>query len=97
MRLTSKPRAGSGVREGARAVTTEPGFRNPNAQVVVARTGAASTLRANQVIYRMKCQGCSREYGCNGMDIKARLCPFCQGGAAAEPLRDDSAQPTLFG
>lgn len=94
MKLTSPPRTGMGTRSAARAATAEPGFRNPNRQVVVARTGAASTLRDRQIIYQLRCADCGHNYGCNGMDIKARRCPSCQNGAPAEPLREP--QPTLF-
>ncbi len=85
-----------GVREGARAVTTEPGYKNPNRQIVVNKNGAPSTTRDNQIVYRLRCELCQHEYGCNGMDIKARLCPKCQGGTAGEPLRDDASQASLF-
>jgi len=97
MKLTAKPRAGMKLRTAARAVTTEPGFRNPNRQTVVARTNAASAVRDGQVVYRMRCGACGHVYGCNGMDIKARLCPPCQGGVAGEPVQDEALQPTLFG
>lgn len=96
MQLTARPRRGPGVVNRQRAQTTEPGFRNPNAQVVVASTGAPSAVRDAQVIYKLRCERCRHEYGCNGMDIKARLCPKCQGGVPGEPLRE-SPQTTLFG
>lgn len=80
---------------GARALTTAPGFVNPNHQEVVERTGFGSTSFAGQVIYRMRCRGCSMEYGANGCDIHARRCPGCQEGVAGEPLRERSVG--LFG
>jgi hypothetical protein len=49
-----------------------------------------------QVVYRLRCGKCGNEYGCNGMDIKARRCPQCQGGVAGEVLREN-AQAGLFG
>lgn len=96
MKLTGMPRRGPGVVSKQRAQTTEPGFRNPNEQVVVTSTGAASSVRDSQVVYKLRCEHCKNEYGCNGMDIKTRLCPKCQGGVAGEPLRE-SQQTSLFG
>ena len=96
MKLTAKPRDGMGIRSSARAATAEPGARNANRQVVMARTGAPSTTRERQVIYKLRCADCGYEYGCNGMDIKARRCPQCQGGVAGEPLREPP-QAGLFG
>ena len=76
-----------------RAVTTEPGFRNPNGQVVVRRTGAPSSVRDRQVVYELRC-GCGHRYGCNGLDIKERKCPYCSGGAPGELLQE--APPRLW-
>lgn len=95
MKLTAMARRGPGVPKKARAQTTEPGFQNPNGQIVVSSTGAASAVREAQVIYKLRCSRCRNEYGCNGMDIKARLCPKCQGGVPGEPLRE-SQQTSLF-
>ena len=86
MRLTSKPRAGSSLRQAPRALTTETGRSNPNRQVVVARTGMESQARSGQTVYRLRCGDCAHEYGCSGLDIKSRLCPACQGGTPGEPL-----------
>lgn len=93
-RPTGPPRRTT-TRTGTRALTTEPGFTNPNRQVVERATGAPSTTRTGQTIYALRCRDCGHTYGCNGLDIKERRCPACQGGTAAEPLRE--AQPTLFG
>ena len=68
--------------------TTQPGYQNPNRQLVIATTGAPSTTRDSQKIYHLRCTLCRHDYGCNGMDIKARLCPNCQSGAKGEPLRE---------
>jgi hypothetical protein len=68
--------------------TTQPGYLNPNKQLVIAATGARSTTRDRQSIYHLRCTACRHDYGCNGMDIKARLCPNCQSGSKGEPLRD---------
>ena len=76
------------------ARTTLPGFVNPRAQEVLHSTGARSTTRDGQVIYRMKCRGCSLEYGANGCDVHARTCPGCQQGTPGEPLPERPA--TLF-
>ena len=95
MKLTARPRSGAALRSAPRALTAEPGTRNPNGQIVVARTGAPSTTRDRQVIYHLRCTACAHDYGCNGMDIKARRCPRCQNGAPGEPLRA-STQTTLF-
>jgi hypothetical protein len=82
------------LRTSARTPTTEPGFTNPNRQVVERSTGAPSTTRDGQTIYALRCRDCNYTYGCNGLDIKDRRCPQCQGGTTGEPLRDP--QPTLF-
>ena len=82
------------TRSGPRTPTTEPGFTNPNRQVVQRATGAPSTTRTGQVIYALVCRDCGFPYGCNGLDVKERRCPACQGGAPGEPLRE--AQPSLF-
>ena len=95
MKLTAPPRAGSSSRSSStRAATAEPGFRNTNHQVVIARTGAPSTSRDRQVIYHLRCAACGHDYGCNGLDIKTRRCPRCQSGTPGEPLREP--QPGLF-
>ncbi len=94
MKLTSPGRRGPGAVRGARTPTTEPGFRNPNGQVVERGTGAPSTTREGQVIYALRCGACDFRYGCNGLDIKERRCPQCQGGVPGEPLRE--GQPGLF-
>ena len=93
-RPTGPPRRSAASRSTARSPTTEPGFTNPNRQVVQRATGAASTTRDGQNIYALRCRDCSHTYGCNGMDIKERRCPQCQGGVAGEPLRE--TQPGLF-
>ena len=85
-----------GVRAGKRALTTEPGFVNGNGQVVVAGTGAASSRRADQRVYRLRCGKCRHEYGANGMEIHLRLCPQCQGGVAGEVLVEVEGMPPLF-
>jgi len=94
MKLTAPPRRGTGVRSKATAATTTPGFVNPNRQEVIRDTGAASTTRDSQSIYELRCNACKHRYGCNGMDIKARKCPVCQGGVVGETLRE--AMPSLF-
>lgn len=95
MKLSAPP-ALPGKRLAARRnfQTTSPGFVNLNQQRVIAATGAPSETRRGQVVYRMECAGCSHVYGCNGMDIKARLCPACQGGCPGERLWEPS--PRLF-
>lgn len=70
--------------------TTEPGFRNPNGQVVVRATGLPGTDHL-QKIYILSCEKCSREYGANGSDIHLRKCPFCQGGKPGLPIEKDAA------
>ena len=80
---------------GARTPTTEPGFVNPNRQVVERATGAASGVRRNQAVYTLRCRDCGFGYGCNGLDIKERRCPACQGGVAGEAVQE--RQPGLFG
>ncbi len=95
MKLTYTGVKGSGIKGGKRAVTTEPGFRNGRGQVVVGSTGARSTSRAGQVIYRMRCSFCGLEYGANGIDVHGRCCPGCQGGETGEPLRE-TEQARLF-
>ena len=98
MRLTpprTPSRKAAGTRATARTPTTEPGFVNPNRQVVERATGAPSGTRTGQTVYALRCRDCGGVYGCNGLDIKERRCPACQGGTAGEPLREP--QPTLFG
>ncbi|MBW4037953.1 MAG: hypothetical protein HIU91_03590 [Acidobacteria bacterium] len=76
------------------APTTSPGYTNPNKQKVIAATGARSSSRHTQTIYHLRCAHCGHDYGCNGLDIKSRLCPQCQSGAPGEPLRERA--PSLF-
>lgn len=95
MKLTSPGIKGPGSARGKRSLTTEPGFVNDRRQRVVERTGARSTTRDDQTIYRMRCGACGFEYGANGIDIHARCCPSCQNGEAGEPL--PLPHPTLFG
>jgi hypothetical protein len=68
--------------------TTAPGYLNPNKQLVIAATGAPSTTRDRQSVYHLRCTHCRHDYGCNGMDIKGRLCPNCQSGIKGELLRE---------
>ncbi len=93
-RPTLAPRRALSTRNAARTPTTEPGFENPNRQVVERATGAPSLTRRGQSIYALRCRNCEHTYGCNGLDIKERCCPACGGGVPGEPLRE--AQPTLF-
>ena len=98
MRLVAAMGLGGGKKAGSKAgqaPTTAPGYVNGNRQEVLERTGFASASFAGQVIYRLKCRGCSLEYGSNGCDIHARRCPGCQGGAGGEALRERSVG--LFG
>lgn len=95
-RPTGPPRRATGLRSGPRTPTTEPGFLNPNRQVVERATGAQSAIRPTQTVYALRCRDCNFVYGCNGLDIKERRCPSCQGGVAGEPLRE-SQQQSLFG
>lgn len=97
MRLTppsGSPGRARGPRTGVRTPTTEPGFCNPNRQGVERATGAPSATRAAQTVYALRCGDCGHRYGCNGLDIKERRCPACQGGVAGEPVRE--VPPTLF-
>ena len=93
-RPTGPPRRRKNSRTTMRTPTTEPGFTNPNRQIVERATGAPSVSRTGQNIYALRCRDCGHTYGCNGLDIKERRCPACQGGVAAEPLREP--QPSLF-
>jgi hypothetical protein len=88
MKLSSPGRRGGFIASKSLSPTTAPGYSNLNRQTVVADTGARSTTRDRQNIYHLRCSLCSHDYGCNGMDIKARLCPKCQSGVAGEPLRE---------
>jgi hypothetical protein len=94
-RPTGPPSRGSGKGTSARSPTTEPGFVNPNRQVVERATGAPSSLRRGQTIYALRCRDCGYRYGCNGLDIKERCCPSCQGGVAGEAVQE-RAQASLF-
>ena len=93
-RPTLAPGRAAAGRNGTRTPTTEPGFINPNRQVVERSTGAPSLARHGQSVYALRCRDCHHSYGCNGLDIKERCCPVCQGGVPGEPLRED--QPSLF-
>lgn len=93
-RPAGPPRRGSGVKAGPRTPTTEPGFTNPNRQVVEWATGAASAMRRAQTIYALRCGDCGQSYGCNGLDIKERRCPHCQGGVPGEAIPE--RPPGLF-
>lgn len=69
--------------EAVRGRTTQPGFRNPNVQVVVRDTGFPGTDRG-QRIYVMRCEdpACTcggRLYGVNGSNCYECHCPE-QGG-----------------
>ena len=90
MKLTAPARRGGPIGSKGLSPTTAPGYENPNGQTVIADTGARSTTRDRQSIYHLRCSRCSHDYGCNGMDIKARLCPRCQSGTHGEPLRERS-------
>jgi hypothetical protein len=94
MKLTAPSRRGTGARMKPPAATARPGYVNTNRQEVIRDTGAPSTTRDAQSIYELRCNACRHRYGCNGMDIKARKCPACHGGAVGEPLRE--AMPSLF-
>jgi hypothetical protein len=88
MKLSSPARRGGLIASKGLSPTTAPGYSNPNGQAVIADTGARSTTRDRQSIYHLRCSRCDHNYGCNGMDIKARLCPNCQSGMPGEPLRE---------
>lgn len=65
-------------------LTTTPGYRNRNGQVVIRATGALGTDHL-QSVYVLRCDSCQSEYGANGSDIFQRRCPKCDGGAAGLP------------
>ena len=95
MKLSAPPlRSRTSATPHGNSPTTAPGYVNPNKQKVIAATGAPSTTRDSQSIYHLRCTFCAHNYGCNGLDIKARLCPACQSGTPGEPLRAPS--PSLF-
>lgn len=76
------------------AATTAPGYENPKGQIVQRATGFPSDTFKGQRVYHLRCKHCGHEYGANGCDIHARLCPNCQDGVTGERLRE--AGPTLF-
>lgn len=59
--------------------STTIGFVNRNNQKNTGTRGTKGTDH-EQVAYRMLCQVCGTEYGCNGTDVFQRKCPNCQGG-----------------
>ena len=65
----------------AKQGTTEVGYRNRNAQIVLRKTDLPGTDH-NQMVYALKCEACGHEYGANGSDIHHRRCPGHDGGAA---------------
>lgn len=64
--------------------TTDPGYENPNGQIVVRNTGKLGTDH-NQYMYELRCKHCGHTYGANGSDIHERKCPKCQGGRPGIP------------
>jgi hypothetical protein len=94
MKLSAPPLRSRSTPSRTNSPTTAPGYVNPNKQKVIAATCAPSTTRDSQTIYRLRCGLCGNDYGCNGLDIKARCCPFCQSGTPGEPLRE--SPPSLF-
>ena len=65
--------------------TTEIGFENRNAQVVIQATGKPGNDH-NQKIYELECKRCGSKYGSNGSDIFQRRCPCCDNGRPGLPL-----------
>lgn len=60
--------------------TTKIGFLNRNDQKNFGHRDKPGTDH-EQLAYKMQCQKCQYEYGCNGTDIFQRKCPSCQDGA----------------
>ena len=87
IRPTGPPARRAVAKPGRRSPTAEPGFTNAHRQVVERATGAASARREHQTVYALRCRDCNFLYGCNGLDIKDRCCPQCQGGIVGEPLQ----------
>lgn len=67
------------TRKRSPGVTTQLGYRNRNAQVVIRATDQPGTDHC-QYIYVLRCGECTNEYGANGTDLWLRKCPRCQGG-----------------
>jgi hypothetical protein len=65
--------------------TTDPGYGNPNGQIVVRDTGKPGTDHYQRV-YELRCKHCGHVYGANGADIHERKCPKHQGGMPGLPL-----------
>jgi Zn finger protein HypA/HybF involved in hydrogenase expression len=65
--------------------TTDPGYENPNGQVVLRNTGIRGT-DFGQYVYELQCKHCGQQYGANGSDIHERKCPVCQGGRSGIEL-----------
>lgn len=65
--------------------TTEPGYENPNGQVVVRRSEQPGTGYL-QFVYVLRCKHCGHAYGANGADVHHRKCPARQGGRPGIPL-----------
>lgn len=65
--------------------TTDPGYENPNGQIVVRNTGKRGT-DFGQYVYELRCKHCGQTYGANGSDIFERKCPAYQNGRAGLPL-----------
>ncbi len=61
--------------------TTEPGFLNPNGQLVIKKADPPRRGTDHlQWVYILECQHCHQRYGANGSDNHHRKCPACQGG-----------------
>lgn len=72
-------------RKGGTTKTTSPGYVNANDQEVIRRVGKSESWK-NQYVYELECGECGHRYGAHGPEIKSRLCPECQDGAAGEPI-----------
>lgn len=89
LRLIQRPSVGATIEGMAAAIreTTQPGYVNCNAQIVIRRTKALGTDH-QQYVYELKCSHCGFSYGANGSDIHERKCPGCQNGAPGLVLAD---------
>jgi hypothetical protein len=70
---------------GSWELVTDPGYRNEEGQIVVARTSRTGGEPAQRV-FTMQCSVCRHEYATYGAEIPHRLCPNCQDGPPGLPL-----------
>jgi hypothetical protein len=80
----------------AEALTTRPGYVNPQRQKVLRRVPWVDGGMDGQYVYVLRCirAGCGYEYGEEGIRVHQRRCPRCGDGAPGLHILEEA--PTLF-